>query len=386
MPLLYRFSKLSSSRCFISISHVGEVGHAVLLGSSGSGKSFFLNDQIAQAQKYGGQTFVLDEGGSYKQLTLAAGGSYLSVRGDDITFSINIFRLNPTPANRQFQFQFREAADRIHLRGRLPSWRQHWLWFRMSEDDEKESVDGIDALAVLDRDQQRLKTLATTLGPALGKHLIRWTEGEQYGRWFDHVEDTVSFARFQCINIEGISTIGDAREPLLYYFLHRAEQMIFDPARADEFKLCVVDEAWRFFSNPITCEFISTAFRTWRKKKAAIVLATQSANDLTIANAISPILANCPTKILFANPLLDGGFYTEVLRLTQREQDRVRGLIPKRQFLLKQPDVSKVLSLNVDPRSYWLYTTNPVEANRRDELVAAVGLEAALDVLAGGKQ
>lgn len=68
------------------------------------------------------------------------------------------------------------------------------------------------------------------------------------------------------------------------------------------------------------------------------------------------------------------------------EQERIRQLKAKRQFLLKRDGLSKVLTLNVDPKSYWLFTTNPYEAKRRQELVNQHGLKAALENLAGGQR
>jgi type IV secretory pathway VirB4 component len=118
-----------------------------------------------------------------------------------------------------------------------------------------------------------------------------------------------------------------------------------------------------------------------------MILATQSVGDLTDVESLRPVLDNCPTKILLANPTLEARLYGDVLRLTKSEQDRVRSLRPKGQFLLKQGGVSKVLNLNVDKRSYWLYTTDPFEVKRRDEAIAATGsLEAALDFLVGGSK
>jgi type IV secretion/conjugal transfer VirB4 family ATPase len=355
--------------------HVDDVGHAFVLGRTGSGKSFLLNCLLVHAQKYRPYTLILDVGGSYQSITRALGGSYISVGPGDLPFSINPFLLEPTPANRQFQFTF----------------TKHYLiepgGHRMNEDEDRELFDAIEALSVLDRDQRRLGTLATTVGPAIGKHLRRWTEGEQFGSWFDHVEDTVSFARFQCFNFEGIDKIREALPPLLFYILHRADDIISDPSLSAEFKLCVVDEAWRFCANSQTLTFIETALRTWRKKNAAMILATQAAGDLTNAAALRPILDNCPTQILLANPKLDAPLYGDVLRLTESEQDRVRNLTPKRQFLLKQGGVSKVLNLNVDERSRWLYTTDAFDAKRRDEAIAAAGsLDAALDILAGASK
>ena len=39
-------------------------------------------------------------------------------------------------------------------------------------------------------------------------------------------------------------------------------------------------------------------------------------------------------------------------------------LVPRQQLLLKRPDVTKVLTLTVDPKSYWIYTNTPVDNER----------------------
>ena len=225
-----------------------------------------------------------------------------------------------------------------------------------------------------------------TVSRKLGAHLNAWIEGGQYGTWFDHAEDTIWYARFQYIDMEGMEKIGAALQPLLFYLLHRFDEVISSPALATVFKVAIVDEAWRFFTHPVTCRYIETAFRTWRKKNAAMLIATQSLSDLTGAEILRPVIDSCPTKILLPNPTLDAGFYGEVLQLTSNEQEKIRQLVPKRQFLMKRPGLSKVLNLNLDPRSYWLFTNNPFEAKRRSQLVAEVGLEAALDILAGGSK
>jgi type IV secretion system protein VirB4 len=259
-----------------------------------------------------------------------------------------------------------------------------WSGHQTSDSEDKEIFEAIGALQLLDPPQRRLRTVARTLPRNLGTHLSRWTEGEQYGMWFDHVEDTVSYARCQYIDMEGMDQIGPPLEPLLFYLFHRFDELISSPDLATVPKLAVVDEAWRFFRHATTRTYIETALRTWRKKNGGMILATQSLADLPGAELLRPIVDNCPTKFLLANPTLDSTFYGDVLQLTPTEQNKVRLMAPKRQFLLKRDGLSKVLNLNLDPRSYWLFTTNPFEAKRREQLVAEFGLEAALDILAGG--
>ena len=55
----------------------------------------------------------------------------------------------------------------------------------------------------------------------------------------------------------------------------------------------------------------------------------------------------------------------------------------KQQMLIKTPDTSKVANLNVDAKSYWLYTNDPFDNRKRDEAFSAYGFDKGLEVLAG---
>jgi type IV secretion system protein VirB4 len=73
--------------------------------------------------------------------------------------------------------------------------------------------------------------------------------------------------------------------------------------------------------------------------------------------------------------------YREAFHLNATQADLIRNLIPKRQLFVVTPDRSKVLSLEVDPRSYWCYTNSPTDNAKRDALIARHGLSHALDLL-----
>jgi type IV secretion system protein VirB4 len=134
----------------------------------------------------------------------------------------------------------------------------------------------------------------------------------------------------------------------------------------------------------VTRAYLVEGLKTWRKKNAGLILSTQSVQDLAGEETLRPVIESCPTRILLSNPSLDKVVYGSLLGLTGTEQERVRQLTSKRQFLLKREGFSKVLNLNVDPHSYWLFTTNPFEAKRRDELIRKHGLTQALNILSGG--
>lgn len=371
-PYLAAFETEDQTFYFYNL-HVEDVGHTILFAPTGSGKSFFLAFILTHAQQYDPYTFIFDVGGSYRWVTELCGGSCISFGQQTLPFRINPFCLEPARDNLEFLYAFFklliESGD-----------------YRLTDSDGRELFEAIRAIYVLEPEQRRLLTLAGILPSHLAAHFRRWTEGEQYGHFFDNVQDTVSFARFQCIDFEGLDNLGAVREPLMFYLLHRVNDVVLDARLRTELKVVVIDETEALFRNTTIRNYVTRALRTWRKHNGSLFLSTQSLHDFPNAETMQPIIDNCPTKILLANPSLDGSAYGEVLKLTPTEQARIRSLIPKKQFLLKRAGFSKVLNLNVDSRSYWLFTTNPYEAKRREELVAQVGLSAALEILAGGSQ
>jgi type IV secretory pathway VirB4 component len=101
-----------------------------------------------------------------------------------------------------------------------------------------------------------------------------------------------------------------------------------------------------------------------------MLLATQTIDDFASADLLRTVVESCPTKLLLANPALDRARYAELFQLTGKELDVLVDLVPRQQFLLKRPDLSKVLVLNVDERSRQLYT-NVAATGTGDRLVAS---------------
>jgi type IV secretion system protein VirB4 len=107
-----------------------------------------------------------------------------------------------------------------------------------------------------------------------------------------------------------------------------------------------------------------------------MMLATQAADDFASADLLRTVVESCPTKLLLANPSIDTQQYVDLFHLNPMEVELLTGLVPRQQVLLKRPTLAKVLSLNVDPKSYWIYTNTPVD----NERVAAIFRECGFDV------
>ena len=143
-----------------------------------------------------------------------------------------------------------------------------------------------------------------------------------------------------------------------------------------------MDEAWRFIQHPTLRAYVQEALKTWRKRNAAMILATQTVDDFASADLLRTVVESCPTKLLLANPALDRRQYAELFQLNEMELDLLTALIPRQQILLKRPDLAKVLTLTVDPKSYWIYTNTPIDNERVADDVSRVRLRGGLDRLA----
>jgi type IV secretory pathway VirB4 component len=131
--------------------------------------------------------------------------------------------------------------------------------------------------------------------------------------------------------------------------------------------------------------YVVEALKTWRKHNAAMILSTQSLDELKRSDILDVIIESCATKIFLSNPDMDRDLYRRHFHLNETEVELISGLIPKKQFLIKTPELAKVVSLSVDPKSYWLYTNDPYDNQRRKEAFETYGFEKGLEVLAGTK-
>ncbi|MEO7276329.1 MAG: hypothetical protein ABIX28_20250 [Vicinamibacterales bacterium] len=351
-PALAVFETPSQTPFFYNL-HVDDVGHTLVLGATGSGKSFLLNFLVTHLQQYDPFTLVLDLGHSYRKLATLLDGSYLELGLRQHAVTINPFDLaEPTVE----ELHFLHAFTKVLLEGDDA--------YRLSDLEDRETYEAIENLFVLDRSQRRLFTLANLLPRALSARLQKWVGDGRYGTLFDNPQDGLMLDRLHVFDFESMRAYPALLEPLLFYVLHRVTQRVVDPGLAGTLKVCVMDEAWRLIQHPTVRAYVQEALKTWRKHNAAMLLTTQSLDDFASADLLRTVVESCPTKLLLANPALERKQYADMFQMNDTELDLAARLIPRQQVLLKRADLTKVLTLRVDPRSYWIYTNTPVDNAR----------------------
>ena len=350
----------------------GDVGHTLVLGATGAGKSFALNFLLVQALQYDPRILILDLGGSYRWLTQFLGGGYmeLSPEGE----GGGGFRLRPfsLPAGeRTFAFLAGWIARLLRIGG--------WT---LGGEDPSEIRARVEDLYAFAPHQRTLSVLVHSLPSKMWPALSRWHGDGAWGQYFDNAADgdDLNFEDWQVIDMAGAAEHDDLCEAALFYLLERLRLALENPNETARVKLMVVDEAWKYLQDPAVLSYLAEAAKTWRKKNAALVIATQSAVDVTGTPGAEALLESMPTKLFLANPDLPDKA-ADTFRLNPSEVDTIRGLIPKRELYLRRTDSAGILRLEVDPASYWLYTSSPVDAQKRAEAVQKYGLVEAIEHL-----
>src|SRR5487761_999518 len=354
--------------------HHRDVAHTMILGSTGSGKSFLLSFLITNMQKYDPYTFIFDLGGSFESLTRLFGGTYVRVGLSSPSFKINPFSVPPTKENLDFLTLF----VKVLIQGSSP--------LELTPSEERDLYHQIENLYEIEPALRTLTVLSNTLDRRLADRLAKWTTGGQFDFVFDNAEDTITFSRFQCFDFQGMNQYPEVLEPLLFYILHRANASICDPKISQIFKAFFIDEAWLFLKNPIIKSYIIEALKTWRKQNAAMILSTQSLDELRKSEILDIIIESCPTKIFLANPDMDRDLYRRQFNLNDNEIELISTLRPKQQLLIKTPELAKVANLEVDAKSYWIYTNDPFDNRKRRVAFETYGFETGLEILAGNER
>ena len=251
----------------------GDVGHTLVLGATGAGKSFTLNFLLVQALQYHPRVLILDLGGSYRWITRFLGGGYLELSPDDATvhggFRLRPFALPRTERSVQF------LTGWIMRLLRIGGWT-------VTGSDPSEIRARIEDLYAFPPARRTMTVFVHSLPAAMGPAMGRWYGHGAWGRYFDNAADgdDLELADWHVIDLAGAAEHEDLCEAALFYLLERLRLSLENPDETAHVKLMVVDEAWRYLRDPAVLAYLAEAAKTWRKKNAALIMATQSAHCL----------------------------------------------------------------------------------------------------------
>jgi type IV secretion system protein TrbE len=335
-PLL--FGKTEGSTPFRLSLHVGDVGHTLVVGPTGAGKSVLLALTALQFRRYpGAQVFAFDFGGSIRAAALAMGGDWHDLGGGLTDGADSSVSLQPL-ARIHDTYERAWAADwivAILLREGIaitPEVKEH-LW---------SSLSSLASAPIAERTLTGLSVLlqSQTLKRALQPYCV----GGPYGRLLDAESERIGEAEVQVFETEGLIGTGAAAAVLAYLF-HRIEDRLDGRPT-----LLIVDEGWLALDDEGFAGQLREWLKTLRKKNASVVFATQSLSDID-GSAIAPaIIESCQTRILLPNERAIEPQITAIYRrfgLNDRQIEILARAMPKRDYYCQSRRGNRLFELGL---------------------------------------
>lgn len=324
---------------FRLVTHIGDVGHTLVVGPTGMGKSVLLATLALQFRRYtGSRILAFDMGRSIRATILGLGGEHYDLgqgaeEGGEIAFQ---------PLARIDQESHR-------------AWASEWIEGRLRHEGvavgppEKDAVwSALNSLASAPVEQRTMTGLSVLLqSNALRQALQPYVLGGAHGRLLDADHDRLGSAEVQGFEMEELMHSKAATQAVLSYLFARFDER-FDGAPT----LLILDEAWLFLDDPVFAARIRQWLKTLRKKNVSVVFATQSLADIKDSTIAPAIVESCASRIFLPNPQATEPqirVIYEGFGLNGRQIEIVAQATPKRDYYYQSRLGNRVFDLGLGP-------------------------------------
>jgi type IV secretory pathway VirB4 component len=314
-PWLYAHTE--ESTLFRVVNHVRDVGHFLVLGATGSGKSTLGNVLRAQWLQYPNtQAIAFDLDGHARLLTYLLGGTWHDLgsptlrfqplrhvddelrRGLMVQWLLDLLEEYHVPTTPHAQAYL--GSNLLKLATLPPAERTLstlvMLMATGSRDTElKANAGRIDAQGIShpDMDLRALVVLQTEIRTVLK----RFTDGGEYGGIFDATADAFDDNPIQTFELRALLQRPRLLGPVLRYVLQQIELQM----RTDAPMLLLIDDAAIPWAVPKIEEKSREWMMTTRKKSVSLGFMTHSLSQV-FSSPLGTLLAEgCPTRFFLAN-------------------------------------------------------------------------------------
>src|SRR3989344_193636 len=344
---------------FRLVTHIGDVGHTLVVGPTGMGKSVLLAALAMQFRRYpGSRIFAFDMGRSMRATILGLGGGHYDLGTDG-----------------EIAFQPLARIDQEGYR----TWAAEWLEGRLLHEgaavgpEEKAAVwSALGSLAGAPVEQRTLTGLSVLLqSNALRQALQPYVLGGAHGKLLDADSDRLGSGSVQCFEMEELMHSKAAVLAVLGYLFARFDER-FDGAPT----LLILDEAWLFLDDPVFAARIRQWIKTLRKKNVSVIFATQSLADIQNSSIAPAIVESCASRIFLPNPQATEPQIRTIYEgfgLSRRQIDIVAEAVPKRDYYYQSRLGNRLFDLDLGPVTLaFAGASTPQDQRAIDEIRDAV--------------
>ncbi|MDS1142327.1 conjugal transfer protein TrbE [Pusillimonas sp. SM2304] len=320
---------------FRLVTHIGDVGHTLVAGPTGMGKSVLLAVLAKQFRRYrGSRIFAFDMGRSMRATILGLGGEHYDLGNDG-----------------EIAFQPLARIDHDGYR----TWAAEWIEGRLlhegmavSPDDKVAIWSALGSLAGAPVEQRTLTGFSVLLqSNTLRQALAPYVLGGSHGKLLDADHDRLGMADVQGFEMEELMHSPAAVQAVLRYLFARFDER-FDGAPT----LLILDEAWLFLDEPSFAARIRQWLKTLRKKNVSVIFATQSLADIKDSSIAPAIIESCSSRIFLPNPQATEPQIRTIYEgfgLNSRQIEIVATAQPKRDYYYQSRLGNRLFDLDLGP-------------------------------------
>jgi len=333
--------------------HTGGLGHTFIVGPSRSGKSVMMCFLMSQWRKYGNvaRTIIFDKDYTCRVMTLLHGGEHIDLKPEG---AIKINPLRMIEERRHWPFLQRWVEGLIGARGHV-----------VTTEEGQQIFGALEGLASVAPHLRVLRTLKSLLpNQVLSVHLEPWIGEGQWASFFDHAEDSFELTNLLCVEMNEVMQDPKVARAFMDYFFYRIETALTDARTQGEiqYTLIYLEEGWYLLDDPLFRARFKNWLKTFAKLNAFVVFTTQSLEDMARPGStdggersvFAAIRDNMPSKIYLPNPSATSESLSELYRREFQVRDeqiaRIAQAIPKREYFIVQPDVARLVTLELTPR------------------------------------
>lgn len=318
--------------------HVRDVGHTLIIGPTGAGKTVLMNFLCAEAQKFRPRMFFFDKDRGAEIFIRAIDGIYTVIDpGQKCNF--NPLLLEDNGENRIFLLEWLKVL--ITSNGET-----------ITAEDIKllgQAIEGNFRLEKKDRKLSNIVPFVGMDGPGtLAGRIAMWHGKGSYAKIFDNEEDNIDLTKARIFGFEMAELLKDpiSLAPVLLYVFHRIN-ISLDGSQT----MIVLDEAWALIDNPVFAPKIKDWLKVLRKLNTFVIFATQSVEDAAKSRISDTLIQQTATQIFLPN-LKATDIYRSAFMLSQREYTLIKTTDPaSRYFLIKQGVNAVVAKVNLSGMS-----------------------------------
>lgn len=329
--------------------HSQDVGHTMIIGPAGSGKSVLLNFIASQHARYkNSNVFYFDKGASSKILNYAYNGVFYDIISEDESGNEKMMSFQPLA-------KLETTIDKV--------WAEHWLCNIVEINGVncnlglrkriKQAINELSTYTAHDKAKRTMSELCDLIQDGTLREIFaHYTKTDSAGQIFDGNDSHLELKRFSVFEMNNLLNLGDPKiiVPIIEFLFRQIELKV---SRDTAPSLIILDEAWVFLDNEVFRTKLKGWLKEMRKYNCAVIFATQNLSEAFNSNIADTLMQECQTKILLANqeavnPTIR--VYYEKLGLNDNQIKIISYMQPKRDYYMIKKLDKRMFQLGLESR------------------------------------